>query len=135
VSLTPFWNGIAVRTSNTDANVGQLGLSLTVPKFTEPARPVVTPVSQPPRDEGYRPVNPAPAPPPPAARSDTTSTPHPDVGKTRLPSGTNYIGDTRLKLYYPVGCASQHAIPPQYQVLFQTSAGAERDGFKLSGDC
>jgi hypothetical protein len=30
VSLTPFWNGFAVRTENSDANVGQLGLSLTV---------------------------------------------------------------------------------------------------------
>ena len=30
VSLTPFWNGFAVRTSYDDANVGQLGLSVTV---------------------------------------------------------------------------------------------------------
>lgn len=30
LSLTPFWNGFAVSTSNADANVGQLGLSLTV---------------------------------------------------------------------------------------------------------
>ena len=30
VSLTPFWNGFAVSTSNYDANVGQLGLSVTL---------------------------------------------------------------------------------------------------------
>jgi len=30
VSLTPYWNGFAVETSNTDGNVGQLGLSVTV---------------------------------------------------------------------------------------------------------
>jgi hypothetical protein len=30
VSLTPFWNGFAARTSNADANVGQLGLSVTL---------------------------------------------------------------------------------------------------------
>jgi hypothetical protein len=30
VSLTPFWNGFAVRTENADANVGQIGLSVTV---------------------------------------------------------------------------------------------------------
>jgi hypothetical protein len=30
VSLTPFWNGFAVQTSNADANVGQIGLGLTV---------------------------------------------------------------------------------------------------------
>jgi hypothetical protein len=30
VSLTPFWNGFAVRTSNASANVGQLGLGVTV---------------------------------------------------------------------------------------------------------
>ena len=30
VSLTPFWNGYAVRSSDTNANVGQLGLGITV---------------------------------------------------------------------------------------------------------
>ena len=30
LSVTPFWNGFAVKTSNGDANVGQIGLSLTV---------------------------------------------------------------------------------------------------------
>lgn len=30
ISLTPFWNGFAVRTSTGDANVGQLGLGITV---------------------------------------------------------------------------------------------------------
>ena len=30
LSLTPFWNGFAVRTSNGNANVGQIGLNLTV---------------------------------------------------------------------------------------------------------
>jgi hypothetical protein len=30
VSLTPFWNGFATHTSNTDFNVGQLGLGVTV---------------------------------------------------------------------------------------------------------
>lgn len=30
VSLTPFWNGFAMRNSNVDANVGQLGLGFTI---------------------------------------------------------------------------------------------------------
>lgn len=30
VSLTPFWNGFAVRTDNSDVNVGQIGLGVTV---------------------------------------------------------------------------------------------------------
>jgi hypothetical protein len=30
VSLTPFWNGFAMQSSTTDANVGQLGLSITI---------------------------------------------------------------------------------------------------------
>lgn len=30
LSLTPFWNGFAVRSSSADANVGQLGLGLTI---------------------------------------------------------------------------------------------------------
>ncbi len=29
-SLTPFWNGFAVNTANGDANVGQLGMSITI---------------------------------------------------------------------------------------------------------
>ena len=30
VSLTPYWNGFATTTSNADANVGQVGLGVTV---------------------------------------------------------------------------------------------------------
>jgi hypothetical protein len=30
VSLTPYWNGFAMASSNTDANVGQIGLGVTV---------------------------------------------------------------------------------------------------------
>jgi hypothetical protein len=30
VSLTPYWNGFAMSTANADANVGQLGLGVTV---------------------------------------------------------------------------------------------------------
>jgi hypothetical protein len=30
VSLTPYWNGFAMSSSNTDANVGQVGLGITV---------------------------------------------------------------------------------------------------------
>lgn len=30
ISITPFWNGFAVRTSNTTPNVGQLGVGITV---------------------------------------------------------------------------------------------------------
>ena len=30
LSLTPFWNGYAVQSGDVDANVGQLGLSVTV---------------------------------------------------------------------------------------------------------
>jgi hypothetical protein len=29
-SITPYWNGFAMRNSNTDANVGQIGLAITV---------------------------------------------------------------------------------------------------------
>jgi hypothetical protein len=30
LSLTPFWNGVAIRTANSDASVGQLGVGLSV---------------------------------------------------------------------------------------------------------
>ena len=29
-SITPYWNGFAMRNSNTDANVGQVGLAVTL---------------------------------------------------------------------------------------------------------
>ncbi len=59
----------------------------------------------------------------------------PVAGFTRLPVGTNYVGDTRIMVYYPIGCAAQHGIPAESQVFFRTAGGAEGDGFKLSGDC
>jgi hypothetical protein len=30
VSLSPFWNGFAMRNSNVDANVGQIGIGITI---------------------------------------------------------------------------------------------------------
>jgi hypothetical protein len=145
LSLTPFWNGFAVRTSNTDANVGQLGLSLTVHKFQQTAaaprdaRPPVGSTAQPTLEPGYHPVPsarvPDPTPSPGSSPPGTVPVPQSDAGRTRLPAGTNYVGDVRLKLYYPLGCASQHAIPAQFQVFFQTSSGADADGFKPSADC
>jgi hypothetical protein len=59
----------------------------------------------------------------------------PVAGFDRLPAGTNYIGDVRIKTYYPIGCAALHAIPADAQVFFQTEAGAMDDGFQPSGDC
>ena len=59
----------------------------------------------------------------------------PVAGYDRLPPGVNYVGDVRIKVYYPLGCAAQHAVPTDAQVFFQTAGGAETDGFKRSGDC
>jgi hypothetical protein len=59
----------------------------------------------------------------------------PSVGYTKLPVGTNWVGDARIKRYYPNGCAAQHEIPSEQQVFFQTAEGAERSGFTRSGDC
>jgi Outer membrane protein beta-barrel domain len=138
LSLTPFWNGFAVRNSNSDANVGQIGLSLTVHKFTEPAAPALTPTSEP-SNGGYSPVEspraPELIPTPAVAPSDTVPEPKPAIVNPQLPPGTNFIGDTRIKLFYPATCAAQKAIPSQYQVFFQTATGAQQDGFRPSGDC
>jgi hypothetical protein len=59
----------------------------------------------------------------------------PAAGYTKLPPGTYWIGDARIKRYYSVGCAAQHVIPTEEQIFFQTSEGAARDGFVRSGDC
>jgi hypothetical protein len=67
-----------------------------------------------------------------AGQPDTV---RPVVGVTKLPLGTNYVGDTRIRVYYPLGCAAQHGIPADFQVFFQTADGATRDGFVPSGDC
>jgi hypothetical protein len=70
---------------------------------------------------------------------DTATPPQPYVqpiaGYTQLPPGTSYVGDARIKKFYPPGCAAQHAIPPEQQIFFQTAEGAVRDGFTRSGDC
>jgi hypothetical protein len=91
LSLTPFWNGFAVRTSNTDANVGQLGLSLTVHKFQQAAappreaRPVVGSATPPISEPGYHPFSP-PAPP---IRHPRRRRPHPTASpcRRRTPAG------------------------------------------------
>jgi hypothetical protein len=97
----------------------------------EPYAPALTSLQAP---------TPAPAPEPTPTPTDTTPTPGqpyvaPVAGVTALPLGTDYVGDSRIKVYYPLGCAAQHAIPPDMQIFFQTAEGAERDGFKRSGDC
>jgi outer membrane protein with beta-barrel domain len=130
LSLTPFWNGFAVRNNSSDVNVGQIGLSLTVHKFREPERAPPTSV-------------PAPAPAPAKLASPPTpAAPATDVPPPSAPAAVEggeatapFVGDTRLKLYYPSTCAARKNIPPQFRVLFQSAAGAQRDGFRRSGDC
>jgi hypothetical protein len=131
LSLTPYWNGFAVQTSNADANVGQLGLSLTAHKFRAPEKAHAEPVV----DDQPRSA-PVPATKPVSPPADTArATPAREAGYTALPQGTNFVGDARIQVFYPVGCAAQHAIPPDQQVYFQTYDGAVRDGFRRSGDC
>ncbi|MGH7513234.1 MAG: PEGA domain-containing protein [Gemmatimonadales bacterium] len=89
---------------------------------------VRTPASQPAPTEQAAPT----APTPPTASPDTVRA---VVGYSQLPPGTNYVGDARIRVYYPLGCAAQHAIPADFQVFFQTADGATRDGFVASGDC
>jgi hypothetical protein len=52
-----------------------------------------------------------------------------------IPLGARYVGDARIRIYYPVGCARQHPVPLESRVYFQTADGAARDGFVASGDC
>jgi hypothetical protein len=51
------------------------------------------------------------------------------------PEGTAFVGDARIKVFYPMSCAALHPIPPDQQIYFLTEPGAVRDGFKRSGDC
>jgi hypothetical protein len=76
-----------------------------------------------------------PADTPVVSVSGEEGTDPPVAGYDRLPPGVNYVGDVRIKVYYPLGCAAQHAVPVDAQVFFQTAGGAETDGFKRSGDC
>jgi hypothetical protein len=130
LSLTPYWNGFAVRTSNADANVGQLGISLTAHKFRQPPKARAEPVIGdllPPAPGPVTLINPT---------ADTAAAaPARIAGYTALPQGPNFVGDARIKVFYPVGCAAQHAVPPGQQVYFQTYDGAVHDGFQRSGDC
>jgi hypothetical protein len=136
LNLTPFWNAVWVRTDNANANLGQLGLSVAVHK-REPRmvdRSSAPPVEATPPSGYYRvhevraPIDtldsvPAPsAMPVDVAPVDTVPVgivaEPPDAGRTALPVGTNYVGDVRLRVYYPIGCAAQHAIPTEFQVFF-----------------
>jgi len=111
LSLTPYLDGFGVSTNNDDFNVGQVGLSLTFHKFRGP-------------ETTKQEAAPVAAPEPAVAPQHTEPTPE-------MP----FVGDTRLKLYYPAGCAAKRAIPAEFQVLFQSEEGAQRDGFQPSGDC
>lgn len=95
-----------------------------------PGAPTAAPMATAP-DAARTAVNPASE----VAPSPPTTQAQPAAGYTQLPEGTNYIGDPRIRVYYPVGCAAQHDIPAELQIFFQSAAGAERDGFRRSGDC
>jgi hypothetical protein len=82
-----------------------------------------------------QPAAPAATPAPVDTATMGQSSVGPVAGFTKLPAGTNYVGDARIMVYYPIGCAAQHAIPAESEVFFRTAGGAEGDGFKLSGDC
>jgi hypothetical protein len=133
VSLSPYITGFGVRVSGTTFNVGQVGLSVTVHKFTQPSAATPDPAEAP----TYEPATPERH--PAAAPADTTGArPAPSAAPTDRPvwpAGTQFVGDTRLMLYYPTACAQRKGIPPKFQVLFQSATGAENDGFKPSGDC
>jgi Outer membrane protein beta-barrel domain len=111
LSLTPYWNSFGISTDNNDFNVGQIGMSLTYHKFRGPGttKQEAAPVAAP---------EPSAAPP-----------------SIELAPDMPFVGDTRLKLYYPAACAANKAIPSEFQVRFQSEDGAQRDGFQRSGDC
>jgi hypothetical protein len=98
------------------------------------ATPAAAPVPQV-ADASYITDQAPPSATPPTAVPAAASVAQPTVGYTQLPTGTDYVGDDRIKRYYPLGCAAQHSIPPDHQVFFQTSGGAMQDGFVPSGDC
>jgi hypothetical protein len=89
--------------------------------------PIVVPVSAGPSPAAA----PATAPTAPATAAPITSSADPD----EIPTGARYVGDARIRIYYPVGCARQHPVPLESRVFFQTADGAARDGFVASGDC
>jgi hypothetical protein len=133
VKLTPYLNGFAVRLhddftgGHTTSNVGQVGLGLTIYNIRSNQEPVMAPT---PAERSY---TAAPSPVLPAAPPFATMVEPESPPVQAYPAGTMFLGDTRLKLYYSVEC--EKGIPTQFQVLFQSAAGAERDGFVRSGDC
>lgn len=100
--------------------------------FVESSAPMMVPVSA-----ETSPV-PAPAVSPPAVSPPapvTAASVASQAGPDGLPASARYVGDARIRVYYPLSCAGQHAIPPESRVVFQTADGAARDGFVASGDC
>ncbi|MGH7513235.1 MAG: outer membrane beta-barrel protein [Gemmatimonadales bacterium] len=143
LSITPYWSGFAVRGSDANANVGQLGLGITVEKYRNSPPPVpATAPAETPRAPAETARSNAPEPPATfAVRPDTvhaepertTVLPPPSLSQVHVDA--KFVGDTRLKLFYPNSCAARKGIPSKFQVFFQTAAGAQHDGFKPSADC
>lgn len=137
LALTPFVRAVTVRAEGDRYNQGQVGVAFSIQQFRSSS--AETPADQgrpePYVQPAFRGAGDAPPVPPPAAPAPPAVPARPSVGYTRLPPGTNYVGDTRIKIYYPISCAAQHAIPAAFQTFFQTEEGAMDDGFKRSGDC
>ena len=135
LSLTPFWNGFAVRNSNSDANVGQIGLSFTAHKFTEPTRTYVPAVQAPPPPlitPGAPPTQaPDPAPVQAAPQGYRRAVLNPD----KIPSDIQYIGDKRTMRFYHTGCEIIDHIPPESRYFYRTKEAAIAEGFRASADC
>jgi hypothetical protein len=77
-------------------------------------------------------------PPLPAATADSGQgqpADRPVSGYGDAPPGTAFVGDARIRVFYPMRCAAEHQIPRDHQIYFMSEAGAVRDGFTRTGDC
>ena len=48
---------------------------------------------------------------------------------------TPVVGDTRNKIYYPVGCQALKDVPEKRRITFNSHEEAEKAGYKRSGRC
>jgi hypothetical protein len=81
-----------------------------------------------------------------ASRSTAATTPKPDapaapesatppVTSTDLPPGTNWIADSRARIYYPVHCSAAGKIAPADRLFYASESSLKAAGFNRSENC
>lgn len=77
----------------------------------------------------------APAPPTPAASAEASSVAQLDADKATKPAARPVIANRADGLYHRPDCPGYGRVPGRHRVEFGSPGAAEREGFRLAGNC